>query len=187
MMMRVLCIGLLALLAAGCGKDPETPSAEASVDASPPSIDAAPPAMSASADVPNAAPAPTASGSSSATPPAADAGALTTSSTGPVVTEADADKTIELAKGQTLTIVLAGNPTSGFDWSVLKSPKALGTADVSFQKGEGMGVAGKKKLVFTLKDALPPGEHSVELGYARSFEKDKPPFKTFKFKVKAAK
>lgn len=176
------------LLSAACGKDPETPVAEASADAEPMAMDASVPDTATAAMV-DAAPMPSAS--TSATPPASDAGSLTTSTTGPVVTEADADKTIDLAKGQTLTVLLGANPTSGFDWSVIKSPKALGTPDVSFDKGGTaagvMGAGGKRKLVFTPKDTLPPGEHSVELGYARSFEKDKPPFKTFKFKVRAAK
>lgn len=182
----ITCAGTI-LLSGACGKDPETPVAEASADAEPAAINASMPDTATAALV-DAAPMPSAS--TSATPPASDAGGLTTSTAGPVVTDADADKTFDLAKGQTLTVSLAANPTSGFDWSVTKAPKGLGTPDVSFEKGGApgvMGAGGKRKLVFTLKEALPAGEHSVELGYARGFEKGVAPFKTFKFKIRAAK
>ena len=193
--MRALATAVFALtiagsivLSAACGKEPERPVSEASADAEAMAIDAWVPDAATAVVVVDASPIPSASASTS--PPAADAGGgLTASSSGAVVTDADADKTIDLAKGQTLTVLLTSNPTSGFDWSITKAPKALGTPEVSFEKGGApgvMGASGKRKMVFTLKEALPAGEQSVELGYARSFEKGVAPFKTFKFKVRAA-
>ncbi len=102
--------------------------------------------------------------------------------------EGAAGKTVEVAKGATITLMLAATPSSGFDWAVLTAPAALGTPTLGFVAGgDQMGSAGKRRIVWTVKDALPAGEHAVELGYARSFEKGVAPFKTFRFKVRAAK
>ena len=102
--------------------------------------------------------------------------------------DASDGKTVEVAKGATIVLLLAASPTSGFDWAVLKAPPALGTPALGFLAGgDQMGASGKRRIVWTVKDALPAGEHAVELGYARSFEKGVAPFKTFRFKVRAAK
>jgi predicted secreted protein len=105
------------------------------------------------------------------------------------VTESDADKTFEVKAGGTVTALLSANATSGFDWDVTKAPAAMGTPTKGFQQGnpDVMGAPGKRSITWTLKGALPAGEHVVELGYKRPFEEGKAPFKTFKFKVKAAK
>ncbi len=103
------------------------------------------------------------------------------------IDEGSEGKTIELAPGQSLVAHLAANPTTGFDWAVIKAPPALGPAEMSFVTGgDQPGAPGKRRITWTLKTALPAGEHPVELGYARSFEKGVAPFKSFKFKVRAA-
>ena len=97
-------------------------------------------------------------------------------------------KTIELAKGQSVVLMLTASPTSGFDWAVIKAPAALGSPSMGFVSGgDQMGASGKRRIAWTLKDALPAGEHAVELGYQRSFEKGVAPFKTFRFKVRGAR
>jgi predicted secreted protein len=102
------------------------------------------------------------------------------------IDESSAGKTLELAPGQTLVAMLVANPSTGYDWSVLKAPAALGAPDMGFVAGgEQPGAPGKRRIAWTLKSALPAGEHAVELGYARSFEKGVAPFKSFKFKVRA--
>lgn len=102
--------------------------------------------------------------------------------------ESAAGKTVELAAGQSMTLSLGANATTGFDWSVTKAPAALGTPEMTYvQGGTQMGAPGTRKLTWTLKSALPAGEHAVELAYARSFEKGVAPFKTFKLKVRAAR
>ncbi len=94
-------------------------------------------------------------------------------------------KTIELAKGQSVVVMLTANPSSGFDWAVLKAPAALGAPALGFVSGgDQMGASGKRRIAWTLKDALPPGEQVVELAYRRSFEQGVAPFKTFRFKVR---
>lgn len=118
------------------------------------------------------------------TAPHGDGGARVASLT---LDEHSAGKTISLAVGQSMTLSLGASPTTGFDWSVTKAPKALGTATMKFvQGGSQMGAPGMRTITWTLARALPAGEHAVELGYARSFEKGVAPFKTFKFKVRAA-
>ncbi|MDB5215075.1 MAG: hypothetical protein JWO86_3002 [Myxococcaceae bacterium] len=103
------------------------------------------------------------------------------------VDESGEGKTVELAPGQSLVVMLTANPTTGFDWAVMKAPAALGAPDMGFASGgDQPGAPGKRRIKWTLKSALPAGEQAVELGYARSFEKGVAPFKTFKFKVRAA-
>jgi predicted secreted protein len=102
------------------------------------------------------------------------------------IDEGSEGKTIELAPGQTLVALLNANPTTGFDWAVIKAPAALGAPEMGFVSGgEQPGASGKRRIAWTLKSALPAGEQPVELGYARSFEKGVAPFKTFRFKVSA--
>jgi len=103
------------------------------------------------------------------------------------IDESNDGKTIELAPGQQLLATLNANPTTGFDWAVIKAPAALGAPEMGYVSGGSeMGAPGKRHLTWTLKAALPAGEHAVELGYARSFEKGVAPFKTFRFKVRGA-
>jgi predicted secreted protein len=103
------------------------------------------------------------------------------------IDEGSEGKSIELAVGQSLVAMLVANPTTGFDWAVIKAPAALGQPDLGFVSGgDRIGAPGKRRLTWTVKTALPAGDQSVELGYARSFEKGVPPFKTFTFKVRAA-
>ncbi len=122
---------------------------------------------------------------------AADAGAAardsstSTTTTAKTVTvdETSEGKTVDVAKGQSIVLMLNASPTSGFDWAVKKAPAALGTPTMGFVSGgDQMGASGKRRIVWTVKDALPAGEHAVELGYARSFEPGVAPFKTFRFK-----
>jgi predicted secreted protein len=97
-------------------------------------------------------------------------------------------KTIELAKGQAIVLMLSARPTSGFDWAVLKAPAALGSPGMGFVAGgDQTGAVGKRRIAWILKEALPAGDHAVELGYQRSFEQGIAPFKTFRFKVRAAR
>jgi predicted secreted protein len=122
---------------------------------------------------------------------AADSGTTTgTTTTTKTVSldEASDGKTVDVARGQTLVLMLGANPTSGFDWAVRKAPAALGAPAMGFVSGgDQMGAPGKRRIVWTVKDTLPAGEHAVELGYARSFEPGVAPFKTFRFKVRAAR
>lgn len=204
MRLRIVIGGLVAL-AAACTKESVRPSvAESGSGAA--EVEASAPAPSTSGSAATAATAEAAApeapaASAAATTPDAgikDAGGLTTGATGDAgvktvsLDDASDGKTIEIAKGGAIVLLLTATPTSGFDWAVLKAPPALGTPTLGFveahqPRGDQPGASGKRRIVWTIKDALPAGEHAVELGYARSFEKGVAPFKTFRFKVRAAK
>ena len=190
---RIVLAGLVAI-AAACTKESVRPSV-VEAGAAPEASEASAPSASASA--PSAEPGAGAGAEAGATAKAdAQASAAPSTSTSTTagggkdvqLDEGAAGKTVDVAKGATITLLLAATPSSGFDWAVLKAPAALGAPTLGFVAGGGeMGAAGKRRIVWTVKDALPAGEHAVELGYARSFEKGVAPFKTFRFKVRAAK
>lgn len=121
----------------------------------------------------------------------ADAGsqhAMSDAGKGHLVTVGESQKgqTVELARGDTLVVSLAANPGSGFDWAVLSAPGALGKPAMTYVApgGDDLGAQGQRKLAFTVSGDLPASAASVELGYQRSFEQGKAPFKTFQFKVR---
>ena len=102
------------------------------------------------------------------------------------IDESDEGKVIELGPGQQLLATLNANPTTGFDWAVIKAPSALGAPEMGYvSSGDAPGAPGKRHLTWTIKAALPAAEQLVELGYSRSFEKGVAPFKTFRFKVRS--
>jgi inhibitor of cysteine peptidase len=99
------------------------------------------------------------------------------------VNEADAGSTVELRVGDTMEVVLDGNPTTGFSWetaavdaSVLKQ---LG--DPGFQPDTSLLGSGGK---FTFRfEAVGSGQTLVRLIYHRPWEKNVPPEKTFEVTV----
>ncbi len=182
---------VLAAVLFGCPSKPPAADA-ASAASSTPSASASASASSSAASADDAA-APPPSEAGAATAAAADASAppdtnKTPASGALTIDESAAGKTIDVAKGQKLTVALKWKPSSGYDWSVTKSPAALGAPEAAVvSAGDVPGAYGQRRFTFTVKDALPAGEHAVEFGYARDFEKGKPPAKTFAFKVRAAK
>ncbi len=187
MRLRIVLAGLVAI-AAACTKESVRPSVAEAGSGAAEAEASAPAASAATAATPPITP--------PITPEAGtkDAGGLTTGASGDAgvrtvsLDDASDGKTVEIRKGGTIVLLLAASPTSGFDWAVLKAPPALGTPALDFVAGgDQMGASGKRRIVWTVKDALPAGDHAVELGYARSFEKGVAPFKTFRFKVRAAK
>jgi predicted secreted protein len=112
----------------------------------------------------------------------ADGGALA------IVTldESSEGKTVDLARGQTLVLMLTANPTTGFDWTVVKAPPALAEPVMGYiSGGEALGAPGKRRISFKVVTALPAtGEQPLELAYKRSFEQVAA-FKTFRVKVRA--
>jgi len=98
------------------------------------------------------------------------------------LTEADNDKTVTAAVGKPIVIRTAGNPTTGYRWQTAQL-----AGDAVEQLGEPsyatrphapglLGVGGT--FTFTFK-AVKPGKTTVKLVYARPWEKNKPPAKTF--------
>jgi inhibitor of cysteine peptidase len=99
------------------------------------------------------------------------------------LSEEDAGSTVELRVGDTMEVVLDGNPTTGFSWET-----AAVDASVLKQLGEPgfepatalIGSGGKFTFRF---EAVASGQTLLKLVYHRPWEKDVPPEKTFEVNV----
>ena len=100
-----------------------------------------------------------------------------------VLHEGDAGSTVELGVGDTMDVVLEGNPTTGFSWET-----AALDASVLKQLGEPefkpdtslIGAGGKFTFRF---EAVAPGQTLLQLVYHRPWETDVPPANTFEVTV----
>jgi inhibitor of cysteine peptidase len=102
------------------------------------------------------------------------------------LTESQNGQAITLSPGQSLVVTLPANPTTGYSWTVT----APGTPQLK-QDGEGVytpdaGAAGRVgaggTTVFRFV-AVEAGATTLVLAYARPFEPDQPPAKTFSVPV----
>jgi inhibitor of cysteine peptidase len=101
------------------------------------------------------------------------------------LSEEDAGSTVELRMGDTIEVVLDGNPTTGFLWET-----AAVDASVLKQLGEPgfepytnlIGSGGKFTFRF---EAVASGQTLLRLIYHRPWEKDVPPERTFEVTVTA--
>ena len=101
-------------------------------------------------------------------------------STPPVnLTDKDNGKAVQLRVGQTLTIQLPSNPTTGFSWTLPEKPVLLAVEKneyvASTAKNGMAGVGGTQAFSFAAKDV---GSATITLNYRRPWEND-PPAKTF--------
>jgi len=141
-----------------------------------PPVPATPPPSPSSAASPSAVPA----ASSSARP-----------SAGNVVKVGDADdgKTVNAKVGDTVELTLTTNPTTGYDWQVQLVDRSLGAPTVRRPAGpgpaDGIGAATTVTFVWSLSH-VEAGDHKIELGYRRPWEKDGPPEKAFRFTLHVA-
>jgi predicted secreted protein len=116
----------------------------------------------------------------------ADSGGGSSKGTGTVVvTKADADKTVTAATGQTIEVVLDGNPSTGYTWSVASAPEFLKsegepTFTSDAKQGE-VGAGGKQTLKFAVTAA---GKGELSLNYSRPWE-SVAPAETFKVEVES--
>ncbi len=107
------------------------------------------------------------------------ASAASTTSIGAV----DAGKTITLHEGDSLTVTLDGNMTTGYTW--LAKPmdpailKQVGDAKYTPENTK-IGAPGKISLTF---QAVQTGQSELVLNYVRSFEKNTAPLNTFEVTV----
>ena len=102
------------------------------------------------------------------------------------ITEANNGQTITLAKGATLAVTLASNPTTGFQWTVdpIEPSKLKQTGEPSYVSDcpDGRpGCGGHQTFTFT---ATAAGRATLRLIYHRSFEPGKPPADAFEVTVK---
>jgi inhibitor of cysteine peptidase len=92
-----------------------------------------------------------------------------------VTLRADDDgQQIELREGQTLTVSLEGNPTTGYTWEVVEIDeqilRQLGEPDFT-PESEALGVSGMQALRF---QAVNEGRTTLRLVYHRPWEDDEP-------------
>jgi predicted secreted protein len=100
------------------------------------------------------------------------------------ITEADNGKNITVKSGDLVQVILEGNPTTGYEWTVTIPDASKGVLPqqgqaVYAQQNTGTNVVGAGgAYTFTFKGAT-AGQTTLTFGYARPFEKGKPPIKTF--------
>ncbi len=110
-------------------------------------------------------------------------GAGSTAASNLVVTEKDAGSTVKLSPGDRLEVVLAGNPTTGYNWRTASVDAAVlrEAGPPSFQRDSDLvGSGGAVTLSFT---AEAPGRTILTIVYDRTFEKNIPPLKTYELTV----
>ncbi len=102
-----------------------------------------------------------------------------------VITEADDGKTVEVATGQSFSIQLGSNPTTGYKWSIKSVDKTIGAPKESFKQGGGAtGSGGTQRFTWSTKSPLDlDGKHTIELEYQRPWAETVPPAKTFSVTV----
>ncbi len=99
----------------------------------------------------------------------------------------DSGKTIEISAGDSLTVTLDSNPTTGFSWAL----KGIGNESVLEQTGHEfkaapasntplLGAGGKE--IWTFK-ALNKGTSTINMEYIRSWEQGVEPQETFALTV----
>lgn len=96
--------------------------------------------------------------------------------------ESDTGKSYSVAVGDTLIITLVGNPTTGYTWdTTLIDKEVLSMIEKSFTPSSTLVGAGG---VFSFKVlAISKGSSDLHMRYARLWEKDVPPAKTFDITV----
>lgn len=96
---------------------------------------------------------------------------------GVAVTAADNGGEVALKPGETLTITLESNPTTGYSWQVMEinSTVLLQQGEPEYEQSpnsEGLvGAGGMERFRF---EALAPGETTLVLGYMRPWESVQP-------------
>ncbi|MCQ2352823.1 MAG: protease inhibitor I42 family protein [Victivallaceae bacterium] len=108
-------------------------------------------------------------------------------STAPVVlTEMDSASTITLEKGESFTVSLYANASTGYTWEFLRAPDkrickiAASRYVPSSTDPYFAGAGGKKQWIF---QAVAPGTTMIRLCYRRNWEKNVRPAKVFDLHV----
>ena len=95
-----------------------------------------------------------------------------------IVTESDNEKKISLHLGDTVNIVLEGNPTTGFTWEVTSSNTSILKEVKTTYKSASTLIGAGGLFLFTFQ-AVAEGNADLQCIYRRPWETDSPPAKTF--------
>ena len=87
---------------------------------------------------------------------------------------------ISVATGDEFVIALPANPSTGYSWTAGDDPDVSFVSNRQVSGGSQPGASGTQELTFRAEQA---GTSTLELAYARSFEKGVPPAKTATFAV----
>ena len=99
------------------------------------------------------------------------------------LTEKDCGQTVKMLVGSIFEVVLEGNPTTGYVWSVASvDAKILQPVGEAAFKPDTMA-RGSGGMVMMRFKAVGRGKTSLKLIYHRPFEKNKPPVKTFELTI----
>ena len=105
------------------------------------------------------------------------------SSTAIKLTEKDSGRTLEMRVGEFLEVVLRGNPTTGYIWSMADPDNGIiqKVGESKFEPDrQSRGSGGDTILRFKAVDV---GETLLKLIYHRPFEKEKPPINSFEIRI----
>ena len=94
-------------------------------------------------------------------------------------------ETLELAVGETQTITLPGNPTTGYVWRVAECPEVV-QVNLAFEpkaQESGPPLCGAPSATVVSLTGLKAGQGVVKLVYARPWEKGKAPADTRAYTV----
>ena len=102
--------------------------------------------------------------------------------------EADDGRTVKVLAGAKVFVRLRGNPTTGFRWQLAEKPgetlEPLGDEEYTPDREKPVAVGSGGTFTFAFR-AVKPGSGVIRLAYRRSWEKDKPPAKTFSVTIAA--
>lgn len=99
------------------------------------------------------------------------------------ITLADNGKRYEFPEATEFTVKLAGNPTTGYSWSPVQyDASVIEVAGEPEYKADSDRVGAGGTFVFTLR-TVGAGSTEVVFAYARPWEKQEPPAKTFRITV----
>jgi inhibitor of cysteine peptidase len=100
------------------------------------------------------------------------------------------DRTVDLFVGQKVELTIAGNPTTGYKWSVASMPEGITEVGEAVYVQDPADSPGGRRLVgvggrfiFTFVGSKAT-EGSIKLVYTRPWEKDTPPIQTADVKVR---
>ncbi len=98
-----------------------------------------------------------------------------------VLTERDDGREVPAVVGRELTLKLPCQPGTGFSWRILKRDAKLLdlVGEPRLEDGDDKLLGRVERQVFRLRP-LAPGTTSLELGYARTWEAERRPEKTFR-------
>lgn len=119
-----------------------------------------------------------------AIPPQTGAAAHTKASSDLVLNESDNGKDIDLIAGSTLVVKLPGNPSTGYNWTVVGDPAPLKLQKSSFARSKTKsGMVGSSGTAIFRLSAGSSGMATLNLVYRRSWEYNVAPVKTFTVRV----